>query len=380
VRGVPGGGRIRSGGVSEEARVSDNNHTLPFNVVAANSLAAASAGGDSRIASVVVHASCYDAVLAQSAFFMPLPHTDFWNCSKYWCACSFWVRFPADCIMLCAASTGSKPCCAPFAAILGRAGRWWGRKTRRAPGERMAGYHLCGVHVLKALSVSDVRLGKACNSGQVRLRAACEVCLVRAEKPRRSHSQSRGPAHLPAKASLKCSPSESTTASHPPHLHPRRLPAATASRTAFRARPTAYLPPITYSKMTGRGGTCIASHCLRQLLTSPRPWRRKRYGTTTRVHRVATILTTAQSSSRPSTSSSSYCNRERLSQYGSTRTWACALRESSGYDNWRCSAANMSLTRRQGFDEFMNLVIDEAVEVTLANPKKETPEERRQIG
>jgi small nuclear ribonucleoprotein E len=40
----------------------------------------------------------------------------------------------------------------------------------------------------------------------------------------------------------------------------------------------------------------------------------------------------------------------------------------------------MSLTRRQGFDEFMNLVIDEAVEVTLANPKKETPEERRQIG
>jgi hypothetical protein len=28
----------------------------------------------------------------------------------------------------------------------------------------------------------------------------------------------------------------------------------------------------------------------------------------------------------------------------------------------------------------MNLVIDEAVEVTLANPKKETAEERREIG
>ncbi|KAF1913344.1 hypothetical protein BDU57DRAFT_541979 [Ampelomyces quisqualis] len=34
----------------------------------------------------------------------------------------------------------------------------------------------------------------------------------------------------------------------------------------------------------------------------------------------------------------------------------------------------------RGFDEFMNLVIDDAVEVTLANPKKETAEERRNIG
>ncbi|EAT79114.1 ribonucleoprotein E [Parastagonospora nodorum] len=34
----------------------------------------------------------------------------------------------------------------------------------------------------------------------------------------------------------------------------------------------------------------------------------------------------------------------------------------------------------RGFDEFMNLVIDDAVEVTLANAKKETPEERRSIG
>jgi small nuclear ribonucleoprotein (snRNP)-like protein len=40
----------------------------------------------------------------------------------------------------------------------------------------------------------------------------------------------------------------------------------------------------------------------------------------------------------------------------------------------------MSLTRWQGFDEFMNLVIDDAVEVTLANAKKGTPEERRNIG
>jgi small nuclear ribonucleoprotein E len=32
----------------------------------------------------------------------------------------------------------------------------------------------------------------------------------------------------------------------------------------------------------------------------------------------------------------------------------------------------------KGFDEFMNLVIDDAVEVTLA--KKDAPEERRKVG
>ena len=33
---------------------------------------------------------------------------------------------------------------------------------------------------------------------------------------------------------------------------------------------------------------------------------------------------------------------------------------------------------RQGFDEFMNLVIDDAVEVKLAT--KDAPEKRRQLG
>lgn len=36
------------------------------------------------------------------------------------------------------------------------------------------------------------------------------------------------------------------------------------------------------------------------------------------------------------------------------------------------------LTAGQGFDEFMNLVIDDAIEVTLA--KKDAPEERRKVG
>jgi small nuclear ribonucleoprotein E len=44
------------------------------------------------------------------------------------------------------------------------------------------------------------------------------------------------------------------------------------------------------------------------------------------------------------------------------------------------SGSAWSLTVRQGFDEFMNLVIDDAVEVTLANTKKDTPEERRNVG
>jgi small nuclear ribonucleoprotein (snRNP)-like protein len=39
-----------------------------------------------------------------------------------------------------------------------------------------------------------------------------------------------------------------------------------------------------------------------------------------------------------------------------------------------------SVNQTQGFDEFMNLVIDDAVEVTLADPKKDKAEERRKIG
>jgi hypothetical protein len=57
-------------------------HTLPFSVVAANSFAAASAGGDSMIAIVVVHASCYGVLSAQSADPLPALRTDFWNCSR----------------------------------------------------------------------------------------------------------------------------------------------------------------------------------------------------------------------------------------------------------------------------------------------------------
>jgi hypothetical protein len=75
--GVLGGDRIQSGGVRGEARRWDHKPTLPFSVVAANSLAAASAGADSRIASVVVHASCCGVLLAQSTFLLPTTHTDF---------------------------------------------------------------------------------------------------------------------------------------------------------------------------------------------------------------------------------------------------------------------------------------------------------------
>ncbi|KAF2243030.1 small nuclear ribonucleoprotein E [Trematosphaeria pertusa] len=46
---------------------------------------------------------------------------------------------------------------------------------------------------------------------------------------------------------------------------------------------------------------------------------------------------------------------------------------------WLYENLNMRIEGKlRGFDEFMNLVIDDAIEVTLA--KKETPEERRNIG
>lgn len=49
----------------------EHQHTFPLSVVAANSLAAASAAGDSIMASVVTHASCYGVLSAQRA--SPLP-------------------------------------------------------------------------------------------------------------------------------------------------------------------------------------------------------------------------------------------------------------------------------------------------------------------
>jgi hypothetical protein len=48
-------------------------HTLPFSVVAAKSLAAGSAGCDSIMASVVVHASCYGILSAQFASLTLVP-------------------------------------------------------------------------------------------------------------------------------------------------------------------------------------------------------------------------------------------------------------------------------------------------------------------
>lgn len=45
---------------------------------------------------------------------------------------------------------------------------------------------------------------------------------------------------------------------------------------------------------------------------------------------------------------------------------------------WSFAYPACGLTGEQGFDEFMNLVIDDAVEVQLAT--KDTPEKRRQLG
>ena len=65
------GGHKRSGQVRQEAWRAYVRPTLPFSVVAANSFAAASAACDSRIASVVVHASCCDIPSALPTTILP---------------------------------------------------------------------------------------------------------------------------------------------------------------------------------------------------------------------------------------------------------------------------------------------------------------------
>jgi small nuclear ribonucleoprotein (snRNP)-like protein len=96
---------------------------------------------------------------------------------------------------------------------------------------------------------------------------------------------------------------------------------------------------------------------------------------------MSQALTTdaSQSSSPQSTSFSSSFNPVPPFLYGSTRTSACALRASSEYAPAHTTPHVAPLSNTvKGFDEFMNLVIDDAVEVTLA--KKDAPEERRKVG
>lgn len=109
--------------------------TLPLSVVAAKSFAAASAELDSSIASVVVHAACYSHVSPLESCrhsHVRATHTDFWNCSRYWCACSFCARSTCDCIVLCAASTGSNSCCplAAMVSVFGEGGGLVGERMR----------------------------------------------------------------------------------------------------------------------------------------------------------------------------------------------------------------------------------------------------------
>ena len=80
---------------------------------------------------------------------------------------------------------------------------------------------------------------------------------------------------------------------------------------------------------------------------------------------------------RPFISYSVSYKSDQQCQYGFMKTCARVLRERSGLvsapDFWKCK-----LTTMQGFDEFMNLVIDDAVEVQLAT--RDGPEKRRQLG
>ena len=65
--------------------------TFPFNVVAANSFASAVVSLVDRIECVVDHASGYINVsmIHYKTHKIPNQRTDFWNFSRYMCACDF---------------------------------------------------------------------------------------------------------------------------------------------------------------------------------------------------------------------------------------------------------------------------------------------------
>ena len=130
--------------------------------------------------------------------------------------------------------------------------------------------------------------------------------------------------------------------------------------------------------MTGRGGECPACKP-KTAANQPQAAVEERVRATCVALSQALTTDPSQSFSLQSTSSSSFSSPVLPFPYGCTRTSACASRASSEYAPTKTTlhAARLSNTFK-GFDEFMNLVIDDAVEVTLA--KKDAPEERRKVG
>lgn len=88
----------------------------------------------------------------------------------------------------------------------------------------------------------------------------------------------------------------------------------------------------------------------------------------------------AKSYSLQSTPSSSFFRDNKRFQSGCTNNWACVLRAQSKYEKLRHSLVGLDTDLvAQGFDEFMNLVIEDAVEVK--QPTKANPDEiRKRLG
>ena len=81
---------------------------------------------------------------------------------------------------------------------------------------------------------------------------------------------------------------------------------------------------------------------------------------------------------RLSISFSTYFNNDRQSLSGSTNNWRFGSKAKFEYVFELCYANILLKPTSQGFDEFMNLVIDDAVEVKLAHKGEE--EKRRELG
>jgi hypothetical protein len=137
--------------------------------VAANSLAAASAGGDSRIASVVVHASCYGALLAQPACLHPTSTYRLLELLQE-LVCLLFLG-PVSCRLhhvVCRQHRLEALLRSVRGHVWGKLGTLVGEEEADgARRRRMAGHGLYGVHALEALFLGEGRLGGVCGLRQV---------------------------------------------------------------------------------------------------------------------------------------------------------------------------------------------------------------------
>lgn len=169
--------------------------------------------------------------------------TDFWKCSRNWWACSFCARSAPDDMVLCAASTGAKTLCTPFAAMVGCPSRgedWRGEGDERATlRERLAAGGAPGFWAAYTRGRCAGRARRRGDGGKVgRCAGAGGACLFVREKLRRqtkSCSPSRVAKPAPAFASLTARSFPRLSLAYPNFLDHQRPPRQTRA-PAFLAK------------------------------------------------------------------------------------------------------------------------------------------------